>query len=51
LFTQRPLKFHFDYELLLAVFCSSMAGAIIASLGPVRQVLKHSVVDVLRMHE
>merc|ERR1712000_784603 len=51
LFTQRPLRFHFDAYLLLAVFLSSMLGAVIASLGPVRQVLQHSVVQVLRMHE
>lgn len=51
LFTQRPLEFHFDGFLLLGVFLSSILGAIVASLGPVRNVLGRSVVSVMRIAE
>jgi ABC-type lipoprotein release transport system permease subunit len=51
LFTQRPLAFEFDGFLLLGVFLSSILGAIVASLGPVRNVLGRSVVSVMRIAE
>jgi ABC-type lipoprotein release transport system permease subunit len=51
LFTQRPLEFHFSGYLLLGVFLSSILGALVASLGPVRNVLGRSVVSVMRIAE
>ena len=49
LFTQRPLRFHFDGYLLLAVFLSSVLGALVASAGPVRYVLGRNVVAIMRL--
>ena len=49
LFTQLPVPFAFPWALLIVVFLASIIFSILASFAPIRSVLKHRVVQIMRI--